>query len=158
MSATVLVSGLLVATGLVGVVVPVLPGSALVWSGVALWAWQTSGTAAWAVLGLVTALLAAGAVVKYAVPGRRLRTAGVPATTLLAGALLGIVGFFVVPLVGLPLGFVLGVYLVELRRVGPDLAWPATRSALGAAGLSLLIELGAALLAAGSWLVAAVVL
>ena len=32
--------------------------------------------------------------------------------------MLGIVGFFVVPVVGLLLGFVLGVYLAELARLG----------------------------------------
>ena len=40
--------------------------------------------------------------------------------------LLGVVGFFVVPVVGLFLGFVLGVYLAELRRVGAAAAWPST--------------------------------
>jgi uncharacterized protein len=66
------------------------------------------------------------------------------------------VGFFVVPVVGLPLGFLLGVYLSELQRVGRERAWPATRAAVGAAGLSLLIELAAGLLAATTWLLGAV--
>jgi uncharacterized protein len=57
----------------------------------------------------------------------------------------------VVPVVGLFLGFVLGVYAAEHRRVGPRLAWPSTRAALRAAGLSILIELLAGLLAAGVW-------
>jgi hypothetical protein len=94
--------------------------------------------------------------VKYALPGRGLRTAGVPSRTLIAGGLLGIVGFFVIPVVGLVVGFVLGVYLSELQRVGLDSAWASTRAALKAAGLSLLIELGAGLLAAATWLVGAV--
>ena len=42
------------------------------------------------------------------------------------GGVLGVVGFFVIPVIGLPLGFVLGVYLSELSRVGVDRAWPAT--------------------------------
>nr|WP_284290737.1 DUF456 family protein [Angustibacter aerolatus] len=51
--------------------------------------------------------------VKYVLPGRRLKDAGVPWWTTLAGVALGVVGFFVVPVVGLLLGFVLGVYLAE---------------------------------------------
>ena len=50
------------------------------------------------------------------------------------------IGFFVVPVVGLPIGFVLGIYLAELQRVGRAQAWPATRHALTAVGLALLID------------------
>ncbi len=89
-----------------------------------------------------------GTVVKYAVPGRRLRTAGVPGRTLVAGAVLGVVGFFVVPVIGLVLGFVLGIYLSELQRVGYDAAGPATRHALRAVGLSVRDRVAAALVAA----------
>ena len=78
---------------------------------------------------------------KYVVPGRRLKDNDIPSSTLLLGGLLGIVGFFVIPVIGLLIGFVLGVYLAELRRVGSDAAWPATKHALKAVGLSILIEL-----------------
>jgi hypothetical protein len=52
---------------------------------------------------------------------------------------------------------VLGVYAAEHRRVGARLAWPSTRAALRAAGLSILIELLAGLLAAGVWVAGVVV-
>jgi len=55
--------------------------------------------------------------------------------------------------VGLFLGFPAGVYLTERHRLGPHHhAWESTRHALKALGLSILIELTAALLAAGLWL------
>jgi len=157
MVATDLLIGVAIAVGLVGIVVPVLPGSLLVVAAILVWAVLTSTATGWAVFAVATVLLAAGAVVKYAVPGRRLKTAGVPNRTLLTGAALGVVGFFVVPVVGLLIGFVLGVYLSELQRVGRDLAWPTTRAALRAVGVSILIELAAGLLAAATWLVGAVV-
>ncbi len=105
---------------------------------------------------VATALVVVGAVVKYVVPGRRLQDAGIPTSTMLLGGLLGVIGFFVIPVVGLVLGFVVGVYLAELRRVGSRDAWPATRRALAAAGLSLLIELTASMLAAATWVVGVV--
>ncbi len=71
--------------------------------------------------------------------------------------MLGVAGFFVIPVIGLVVGFVLGVYLAELNRVGTTLAWPATKHALKAVGLSILIELVATLFAAATW-VAGVVL
>jgi uncharacterized protein YqgC (DUF456 family) len=151
-SSTEVLVAVVIAVGLVGILVPVLPGSILVVAAVLAWAGSVGGVTAWAVFALVTALIAAGAVVKYVVPGRRLQLAGVPASTQWAGALLGVVGFFVVPVVGLVLGFVLGVYLAELRRVGSSRAWPTTWHSLKAVGLSILIELGAALVATLVWL------
>jgi uncharacterized protein len=145
-----LLCALVIAVGLVGIVVPILPGSVLVLGAVLLWAWDTGGSTAWIVFAVVTVLLAAGSVVKYLVPQRRLRTVGVPTSTQLAGAVLAVVGFFVVPVVGLVIGFVLGVYLAELRRVGRD-AWPSTVHALKAVGLSIAIELAAALAATLVW-------
>ena len=151
-----LLVGLAVLVGLIGIVVPVLPGSILILGAVLVWATASATAVGWVVFALVTTLLVVGGIVKYAVPGRGLKTAGVPSRTLIAGGLLGIVGFFVIPVVGLVVGFVLGVYLAELQRVGLDAAWPSTRAALQAAGLSLLIELAAGLLAAAAWLVGAV--
>jgi len=152
---TDLLVGLAVLVGLVGIVVPVLPGSVLILAAVVVWATEAASAAGWLVCGVVAVLLVLGAVVKYAVPGRRLRTGGVPNGTLVAGGLLGIVGFFVIPVVGLVLGFVAGVYLSELLRVGRERAWASTGAALRAVGLSMLIELAAALLAAAVWLVGA---
>jgi hypothetical protein len=147
---------LAIAIGLVGVLVPVLPGSLLVGAAIVVWATERGGTAAWVVAAVTLALLVAGATVKYLVPGRRLQRAGVPNSTLLAGAALGVVGFFVVPVVGLPLGFVLGVYLAQWRRVGHRDAWPATVHALKAVGLGIAIELSFAVLAAAVWAVGVV--
>jgi uncharacterized protein YqgC (DUF456 family) len=157
MTPTDLLVGLAVAAGLVGILVPVLPGSVLVLAAILVWATEVSSPTGWAVLGVATLLLGLGAVVKYAVPGRHLQMQGIPRGTLVAGGLLGAVGFFVVPVVGLVLGFVLGVYVAEVQRVGRGPAWPSTRAALRAVGLSVLIELAAGLLAALTW-VAGVVL
>ena len=92
-----------------------------------------------------------GQVVKYTVPGRRMKEVGVPNSTLLAGGVLGVVGFFVIPVVGLPLGFVAGVYTVEHQRVGPREARGTTTHALKAVGLSIAIELAFGMLAAAAW-------
>ena len=55
------------------------------------------------------------------------------------------------PIVGLVLGFVLGVHLAERVRVGGRAAGPSTVAALRAVGLSLAIEVGAGMLAAATW-------
>ena len=157
MSATELVVGVLLLIGLVGVVVPVIPGLLLILGGLLLWAVDLNSSTGWFVLAVAVAFLALGTVVKYVVPGRRLKSAGVPRSTLVIGGLLGIVGFFVIPVVGLFIGFVLGVYAAERRRLGATAAGPATRQALMAVGLSILIELTASLLAVATWVVGVVV-
>lgn len=144
--------GLAIAVGLVGVVVPLLPGLLLVWAAVLFWAIVEQTVLAWTVLGLATVLVAVAQVGKYLLPGRRLQAAGVPNRTLVIGAVLGIVGFFVIPVVGLVVGFVLGVYLAERVRLGAHAgAWTSTKHALKAAGLSIAIELAAGLLVAAAW-------
>ena len=149
--ALTIVAVVLVVVGLVGEVVPALPGLVLVLAGIATWAVPRGDAVGWTVLGVAVAILGTGTVLKYLLPGARMRAAGVPGRTLLAGAVLGIVGFFVVPVVGLLLGFVLGVYLAEAARLGRSAAWPSTRTALGAVGWSILIELAAGLLATAVW-------
>jgi uncharacterized protein YqgC (DUF456 family) len=157
MLATDLLVGAAVLVGLAGIVVPVLPGSVLILAAVLVWALEAASSTGWVVFSVVAAVLVVGAVVKYAVPGRRLKADGVPTSTLVLGGLLGVLGFFVIPVIGLLVGFVLGVYLAEVRRVGRDRAWPSTRSALRAVGVSVLIELAAGLVAALAWLVGALV-
>jgi hypothetical protein len=147
-------AGLAIVVGVFGVIVPVLPGLVLCWLGVLLWAAFTEHRAGkWVVLALVTLIAAAGIVVKYLWPGRNLRRGGVPNRSLFAGGLLGLVGFFVIPVVGLVIGFVLGVWLAERVRLGDARrAWPSTKHALKAAGLAMLIELGAGLTILVIWL------
>jgi uncharacterized protein len=156
-SLTEFVVGVVIAVGLVGILVPILPGSVLILLAVLVWAVELRTSTGWAVFALATVFLATGTIVKYAVPGRQLKDAGIPASTQWTGVALAVPGFFVIPVVGLFVGFVAGVYLAERRRLGPGAAWPSTRSALRAVGVSILIELAAAVLAAATWVVGVMV-
>jgi len=137
-----ILAGLLMMVGLVGVVVPMVPGLVLVVLGTVLWAAERGDARAWIVVGVAVALYAAGLVTRYVLPGRRMQQAGVGTMTLLVAVLIALVGFFVVPVAGAPLGFVLGVFLVELAR-DRDMAraWSTTKSALRGVVTSTGIEL-----------------
>ncbi|CAM3249052.1 DUF456 domain-containing protein [Nocardioides dubius] len=156
MSGVELLCALAIAIGIVGIVVPILPGTLLVLAAVIVWGFHIGGATAWAVVALAIAILGLGTVVKYLVPGRQLKSTGVPATSMLTGAVLGIVGFFVVPIVGIVIGFVLGLYLAEWQRVGERAARGTTWAAVRAVGLSILIEAIAAMAAAFVWVVGVV--
>jgi uncharacterized protein YqgC (DUF456 family) len=147
------VVGVAIAAGIVGVVVPVLPGALLVWAAIAVWALAVGSATAWAVLAVVSVVIGGAQVVKLLVPGRRLRNAGVPRRSIVVGLVLAGVGFFLIPVVGFFVGFPLGIYVEERRRLGPHApAWLSTREALRAIGLSILIELSATVVAAAVWL------
>ena len=137
-----------IAVGLVGILVPLLPGTLLVWAAIAVWAFLERTTTAWIVLGVVTAILGITWAIKYLWPAKRMRAADVSTGTLVAGAIGGIIGFFVIPVAGLPAGFVLGVYLAEfIRRRDQRRAWASTVHAVKAAVLSVGVELAGGRLA-----------
>src|SRR5262245_66295088 len=98
----------------------------LSWIGVLVWAIFAGGSTStrWTFFASVSFLYLLGVVTKYAWPSKKLRDAGVPTRSVVVGALFGIVGFFVIPFVGLPLGFVAGVFVAELvRHSASDVAW-----------------------------------
>ncbi|WP_445168011.1 DUF456 domain-containing protein [Mycolicibacterium sp. Dal123E01] len=149
---TILV-GLAIIIGLIGVFVPLLPGTLLIFVAIAVWAVIEHNVVSWIVLGVVTIVLGASLLAKYLWPAQRLRASDIGRWAMVAGAILGVIGFFVVPMVGLPLGFVLGVYVCELAvRRDRARAWAATVLALKSAALSVGVELTGALIAAAVWL------
>ena len=146
-----------IAIGLVGVLVPLLPGTLLVYAAIAVWAFAEQNTVGWVVLGVVTAVLGASLLIKYLWPVKRMRAADVSPTTLAAGAVAGVIGFFVIPVLGLLIGFVLGVYLAELaHRRDQRRAWASTVHAVKGAALSVGVELAGGLLATAAWVVGVV--
>jgi uncharacterized protein YqgC (DUF456 family) len=145
--------------GIAGVVVPVLPGLLLVWAAGIVWVWLDGGGATRIVVGvLLTALLVVGTVAKYVLPARSATGAGAPRVTLLVGALGGVAGFFLIPVVGVVVGGVVAVYLAELVRLQhPGTAWRSTWAVLRAVGIGMLIELATAVLMLGTWTVGVLV-
>lgn len=152
MSAVEVLVALAILVGLAGIVVPILPGVVLIVVALGVWALAEGSAAGWGVFAIAVTVIALGQYLKYAIPGQQLKASGVPNRSLVAGGLLGIVGFFVVPVVGLFVGFVLGIYASEYQRIGGRAAWPSTRAALRAVGWSILIELAAALVATAVWI------
>lgn len=76
-----------------------------------------------------------------------------PTLSLVLGGVVAIIGFFVIPVVGLVIGFVLGIYLAEfLRRSSQKQAWAATVTAVKAVATSIGIEMVGAMVSAGIWL------
>ncbi|MFV0459879.1 MAG: DUF456 domain-containing protein [Actinomycetales bacterium] len=156
MSTTDLVTvlcGIAIGIGVLGTVVPVLPGTLTIAIAVLVWAIVVSSSTGWAVLAIVLVLLGSMELIKYLVAGKRVTASGVPRRTLAIAGLAGVIGFFVIPLLGLPIGFVLTLTLLEYDRNERDWSatWASTKAALLAVGLVMLMDVAAALLAATAW-------
>lgn len=156
-AAAVWVPGLIIIAGIIGVIVPVIPGLIVALLGVLIWALDESSAGGWVVFAICVLLYAAGLTLQFLIPGRRMKAAGVATSTLFIGLLVGIVGFFVVPVIGGPLGFVLGIYLVEMSRSQDRTrAWASTKAALTGVLHSMGIELCAGLGILTTWIVGVV--
>ena len=151
-SGTNVVVFLAMLVGTVGIVVPVLPGLLLVWGGSLLWAVERQDAAGWTVFAIATGLYAVGIVTQYLVPGRRLKRAGVDSRIIAAALVVAVVGFFVIPVIGGPLGFVAAVYALEWAKHREHTgAWRATGHAIRAVGLTMAIELLTAFAIIATW-------
>ncbi|MDH5149312.1 DUF456 domain-containing protein [Brevibacterium casei] len=148
-----IVTSVLVALGIlvgcIGIVVPVLPGSILIGIGVLIWAFVIGTPTAWIVFAIVARLVIAGMSASFVLTGRQLKAMEVPNRSVALGGVLGIVGFFVIPVLGLPIGFVLGLFLSELGRLhDAKTAWASSWGSIKAIGIGTAIEFILALLAA----------
>lgn len=138
--------------GTAGIVLPVLPGLLVVWLAFLVWAIDQPDGSGWVAFAVATALYAAGLVAQYVYPSRRLRSAGVQTWVIAVSLVAAVVGLFVLPVVGAPVGFIAAIYLLErLRRREHSGAWSATKQALRAVGLSAGIEMVTALAMIAAW-------
>lgn len=149
---------LAIAVGLVGIVVPILPGGLLVIAAIGVWAFVEGSVVSWVTFGIAAVLFGAAEVIKYTWPVKRMRQAEVRTSVLVLGAVAGIIGFFVIPVIGLLIGFVAGVFAAELAlRRDFARAWASTVHALKGVALSVGVELTGALLATVAWVIGVVV-
>lgn len=147
-----IVCGLAIVVGATGVIVPVLPGSILIGISLLVWALVVGSPVGWVVFGVGIVFVAAGMASSAVLTGRAMKKKSIPGRSVVIGLLLGVVGFFLIPVVGLLVGFALGLFLSEFARhkeLRPAL--DSSLAALKATGLGMLAEFGFASLAAGTW-------
>ncbi len=148
---TVLAGVLLVAAA-VGTVYPVLPGSLLAIVTLLVWAWAMGSRAAW-VAAIVGSLLAVvGWSASTALTGRKLKQLRVPKRSIAVAVVAGIAGMFLIPVVGLFVGFGAGLLASELVR-HHDLreALRSSLETLKATGTGVVVEFLLVCVAASVW-------
>ena len=134
MTAAAILTGAVVAIGLIGTVVPLLPGLWLIWLAMVLYGIiEGFGIVGIAALIAATLALAAGLFLGVRIPLQAASAEGLNLRDQAAGALCGVIGFFAVPVIGLPLGFVVGVFALRWLQSGDrHAAWASSKRTVGA--------------------------
>ncbi len=148
-----LLVGVVMVLGLIGTIVPVMPGLVVILgAGIVYGVVDGFGATGLAAITAMAILFALGSVASYVLPHRAGVLAGVGKPSLRLGMLGGIVGLFAIPGLGLPIGAALGVLVGERRRLGDwSAAWATTRRVLVGFGLGALAEVLAGLAMIAAW-------
>ncbi|MBM4425496.1 MAG: DUF456 domain-containing protein [Chloroflexi bacterium] len=144
---------LVMLVGLVGTFIPALPSIELIWLA-ALGYGIFAGFGRWGPLlfTIITLALIIGEVVIWWLGNTTARFTGASWKAVLVSMVLGLIGMFVIPVVGALIGAMLGVFLVEYqRRRNLKEAWKATTGVLWGAGLSFGAQVVIALVMIGWW-------
>ncbi|MEA3501760.1 MAG: DUF456 domain-containing protein [Actinomycetota bacterium] len=133
--------------GVAGTVLPILPGLWVIWAAaVAYGILAGFGTGGWVAMALITILAIAGTASALYLPQRSAASVGVPWWGQLIALGFAVAGFFIVPVVGAPLGFVLGILLATVVRErhlagALNATWATLKSMLLASGVQFAIGL-----------------
>ena len=146
-TALVVLVAIVMVIGVAGTVLPILPGLWLVWAAaLAYGLFGGFGIGGWIAMALITGLAAAGTASGIYLPQRRAASIGVPWWGQVAALVGAVAGFFIVPVIGAPLGFVVGILVVTLvreRHFQGALAatWATLKALLMASGLQFAVGL-----------------
>ena len=148
----------LLAVAAAGTIYPVLPGSPLAIATLLVWAWLTGSPAAWTAALLGAALAAVGWSASALLTGRELKRQQVAKRSIAVALAAAVVGMFLIPVVGLFVGFAAGLFVSELiRRRDVSAAVRASVGTLKATGLGVLSEFVLVCLAASVWTIGVIV-
>lgn len=145
-----IIAAILMLVAIFGTIFPIVPGSPVAIVTMIAWAWIIDSSASWSTGVVAAALALVGMSASLVLTGRTMRRERIPSTPILIATAAAIVGLFVIPFMGLFVGFAVGLFGAEYYR-RRDLAAAARSSlqAMKAMGWGMLIECGCAILAFG---------
>jgi len=145
--------GLIMAVGIVGTLVPVLPGLVLVWLAGLIWTiFDGADTTHWIIFSVMTAFFLVGIGLSFYLPAKSAKSDSSPKWTMLISTFFAVIGFFVIPIIGVAIGFIFGVFVCHLiasREFHKTLR--TTGKTLKALGLVSLFQFACGIAIATSW-------
>lgn len=141
--------------GIVGTIVPFLPGIPIVWAAALVYGVAEGfGPIGWTCFVIITLLGIGGLIAGVVVPKRHVEGGGAPFSTIVVAVIGAIIGAIVIPVIGIVVGGVLGVLFAERARTQSwELAWASTKRALVGFGLGALVQMGAGIAMMATWVV-----
>jgi uncharacterized protein YqgC (DUF456 family) len=151
-------AGILLAVAAVGTIYPVLPGSLIAIVTLLLWAWAMGSWQAWVAAAVGSLVCVVGWSASAVLTGRKLKQLEVPRWSILVAIVGGVIGMFLIPVIGLFVGFGVALLVSEWVRHG-DLgkAFHYSVQTLKTAGTGVLIEFTLVCVAAAVWTIGVIV-
>ncbi len=119
-----------IVTGVIGTILPILPGLFLIWITMLGYGILTEfGVAGWIAMVVATFLVGYGMYLNVRIPQRSAAGSGLSVQAQILAAVVGVIGFFAFPPFGAAIGFVGAVYAMRWRdtRDAGD-AWRSTKA------------------------------
>ena len=137
--------------GIIGIIIPLIPGILLIWLAVVTYVWaygmESIGWASFIIITLI-AVVTGTSDLWMSLLGAK--TGGASGRSLLFGVIGAIVGSFIVPLIGTLVGYAVGILLGEYQKRGNwNEAVRASVGGLAGWGVATVIQLGGGLLILG---------
>lgn len=154
-----LLIAIIMAIGIIGTIIPFIPGLALVWFAGAIWAYFDGGDGLrMSLLAVMTLFAIGGYVAQFLLPAAAASIDSPPKNTLLLGGLTGLIGFFVIPVIGAPIGFMAGVFASYFLNYGDATrAWTSTLRTAVAFGWAMIIQVFCGVAIALTWIVGLII-
>jgi uncharacterized protein YqgC (DUF456 family) len=133
---------LMMLVGMIGIVLPVLPGLPLIWGAALIFGLLVGfGNSGPYLFAFITSLWALGVFSSFYLGQANVQAAGASYKTTLASLGLGVIGFFVIPVIGFFVGALLGVLVTEYwQRRNWQTAWNSTRAFIKGTLIGSLVE------------------
>ena len=134
--------------GIIGIIVPLLPGIVLIYMAVLTYVWaygmETLGWASFIIITLI-ALVTGTSDLWMSLLGAK--TGGASGRAMLYGTIGAVVGSFFAPLIGTLIGYAVGLLLGEYQKRGDwAAAWKASAGGLAGWGVATAVQLGGGLI------------
>lgn len=154
MALLVLLTAIVIAVGVLGTVLPIVPGLWLIWFACLVFGLIDGFDAtAWVAMTVITVAAIAGTAAGVYLPQRTVAAGGLSVPAQLFALALGVVGFFAIPVIGAVLGFVGGVFVAALAQERDvPVAWRSTVAALRGIAIGSAVQFGAGMAMAIVWI------
>ena len=141
--------------GLLGLLIPIIPGLVIIWLASLAYGlgvgFQAPG---WIFFAIITVIMIVGSVVDNLVMGQQAHKTGASWISVLLAMLFGVIGTFILPIIGGFIGALLALFLAEwIRRKNWREAMTATTGWAVGCGWAIVIRFLMGLLMIGIWVI-----